>query len=208
MKRFSWIVGFVLLCVAGCKAPRPAKLTGSTKDIRADDYEDVLATWTRSTRIYQQLDDKLFVTVTFHTPEFRRAFAVAFPEIYGHGGSITKQELVDLTGDVEHYNNFFVAMYTPNVKWNDLAKPDSIWRLTLIGEKGRAGPAKIVPIKVDENLRAVYPHINRFDLCYLVRFPLADLQENMLITPRSPGFRLRIASALGVAELLWKLTPP
>ena len=55
----------------------------------------VLKTWTRSAKIYQGLDSKMFVTATFHSPEFRRVFALAFPEIYGHGGNITRRELVD-----------------------------------------------------------------------------------------------------------------
>ena len=49
------------------------------------------------------------------------------------GGTITRQELVDLTGDVEQSHTFFLCAYTPVYKWNDLDRRDSIWRLTLIG---------------------------------------------------------------------------
>jgi hypothetical protein len=207
--RLIHCVGLALLALVGslaCSAPRPTVLYGPEEPLTAEDYGSVLKTWTRSTKIYQRLDNKLFVNATFHSPEFRRAFAVAFPDIYGHGGKITRRELVDLTGGVEQYHNFFMAVYTPDRRWNDLGKSDSIWRLTLSGSgEAAVGPAEVVPIKVDENLRAVYPYINRFDKVYLVRFPLTDPLHRMVIDTSTTQFSLRIASALGVAEMTWEL---
>ena len=201
------ILSLVLLAIAsGCHTPRQPTLIGPTRPISAKDYPDVLETWTRSTQIYRGLDNKLFVTATFHAPELRRAFAVAFPEIYGHGGEITKRELVDLTGDVEQYNNFFVAIYTPVMKWNDLAKADSIWRLTLIGsDEVAVDPKEVVAIKIDANLRAVYPYVGHFDKVYLVRFPLVDAMGRVALDDKTTHFVFRIASALGEAELRWDL---
>ena len=197
-----------LLCAAfsSCHEPRPAILYGPAQTLKAEDYPDVLKTWTRSAKVYAVLEDKLFVTATFHSPEFRRVFPIAFPEIYGQGGEITRRELVDLTGDVESYFNFFLAVYTPVSKWNDLDRKDSIWRLTLISfEDVAVGPSQILSIKIDENLRAVYPYIGHFDKCYLVRFPMTDPMKRLVIGAESKGVKLRIASALGVAELPWEL---
>jgi hypothetical protein len=197
------------LCGAGCSPPRPAVLHSPTTPLSAEDFPVVLSTWTRTDKVYQGLDNKLFVTATYHAPELRRAFAIAFPEIYGHGGTVTRQELVDLTPAAEQSNTFFLAAYTPDTKWNDLAQTDSIWRVTLIGDNEvAAAPVEIQQVKVDENLRVVYPYIGRFDRCYLVRFPLADPMERLVIDPGGTGFRLRVASALGAAELVWQLSPP
>ena len=168
----------------------------------------VLKTWTRSAKIYQGLDSKMFVTATFHSPEFRRVFALAFPEIYGHGGNITRRELVDLTHDIEQYLTFFVAAYTADRKWNDLAKPDSIWRLSLEGDDDvSVSPTEIIPVKIDANLRAVYPYIGRFDKAYLVRFKLADPMNRLVIKSSSDHFKLKVVSALGKANLQWLLEP-
>ncbi|MEE8410473.1 MAG: hypothetical protein V3T05_12780 [Myxococcota bacterium] len=197
------------ITLAACGTTRPAVLHGPSQPLTAEDYPAVMKTWTRSAKVYKGLENKLFVSATFHAPELRRAFAIAFPEIYGHGGDITRRELVDLTGDIEQYNNLFVAVYTPNPKWNDLAKSDSIWRLTLIGsDEVAVGPAEIVPIKIDENLRAVYPYIGRFDKGYVVRFPQTDPMNRVVLDHESTGFKLRIASALGVAEMEWVLVVP
>jgi hypothetical protein len=205
------LMGLVGLLLTACTTGRATILYGPEETLTADDYPSVLKAWTRSGKIYQRLDNKLFVSATFHSPEFRRAFAVAFPDIYGHGGKITRRELVDLTGGVEQYHNFFMAVYTPDNRWNDLGKDDTIWRLTLSGAgESAVGPAEVSPIKVDENLRAVYPYITRFDKVYLVRFPLTDPLHHVVIDAATPQFSLRVASALGVAEMTWELgkAPP
>ncbi len=196
------------LGLAACGGHGPVALHVSAAAIKAEDYDAVLSAWTRADKVYQGLDNKLFVTATYHAPELRRAFAVAFPDIYGHGGTVTRRELVDLTEDIERFHNFFIAIYTPDPKWNDLAKPDSIWRLTLVGSgEVSVGAHEVIPIKVDENLRAVYPYIHRFDKCYLVRFPLADPMRNLVIGASTTSFSLRVASALGVGEMEWRLIP-
>ncbi len=60
-------------------------------------------------------------------------------------------------------------------------------------------------MKVDENLRTVYPYIGRFDKIYLVRFPLTDPLHRLVLDATTSAFSLRIASALGSAELAWHL---
>ena len=45
-------------------------------------------------------------------------------------------ELVDLSGGIEQYVNFFISAYTADTKWNDFNQPDSIWRLTLSSNEG------------------------------------------------------------------------
>ena len=187
----------LLVLASGCGSPPRAALFGPQRQLTADAYGDVLARWTRSDRVYKNFEAKMFVTATFHTPE-----------IYGHGGNITRRELVDLTGDIEQFHNFFMAVYTPEERWNDLAQSDSIWRVNLIGsDEVAVDPAEVVTVKLDANLQAVYPYIGRFDTGYLVRFPLTDAMGRLVLHPRSTHATLRIASALGAAEMRWNLLP-
>ena len=101
-----------------------------------------------------------------------------------------------------------MSAYTADRKWNDLAKPDSIWRLSLEGDDGvSVSPTEIIPVKIDANLRAVYPYIDRFDKAYLVRFKLADPMNRLVIKSSSDHFKLKVVSALGKANLQWLLEP-
>jgi hypothetical protein len=202
-------IALMIVGLCGCTPQvRPGVLHGPSRVLQPSDYKVVLKTWTRSAKIYQGLDSQMFVTATFHSPEFRRVFALAFPEIYGHGGNITRRELVDLTHDIEQYLTFFVSAYTADRKWNDLAKPDSIWRLSLEGEDGvSVSPTEIIPVKIDANLQAVYPYIDRFDKAYLVRFKLADPMNRLVVKSSSDHFNLKVVSALGKANLRWALEP-
>jgi hypothetical protein len=198
-----------LMMLLGCSTtPSVASSPSNQESTGTDDYRAQLSHWTRSDRVYRGFDTQLFVTATFHTPELRRTFAVAFPDIYGHGGTITKRELVELTGDVERFHNFFVAAYTPDDKWNDLDQPDSIWRLRLSGAQDVAvDPAMVESIKIDANIRQVYPYLSRFDKAYIARFPLADAMNRLVVDSSTTVIKLRIASALGVAEMSWDLEP-
>ena len=214
VERYARILVPLFLCtLAGlsCAERRrpPAVLHRDTGPVEAGRYLEVLDTWTRDDKVYDLLDNKIFISATFHAPQLRRAFASAFPDIYGHGGTITRRELVELTENIERSHTFFVSAFTSYRKWNDLEKDDSIWRLTLMdeGEERFMEPTEIISVKIDANLEAVYPYIGRFDEAYLVRFPLADEEGKLLIPPGSKGFTLRLASALGVAQLRWELVP-
>ena len=198
-----------LILLMACVPLRPSLLHAPATPLEATDYDAVIASWTRSARVYRGLDNKLFVSSTFHAAEFRRAFAVAFPDIYGSGGLITRRELVDLSDGIEQYHNFFVSVFTPDVRWNDLSKIDSIWHLSLHSSNGSTtSTSEIVPVKLDENIRAVYRYPSRFDRGYLVRFPLVNHEGKQLIDTATTWFSVRIASALGVADLRWDVVDP
>ena len=212
MQKFRLPIALILGLFSATSCTQPhhvGVLFGPSTPVQASDYNLILDTWTRQAKIYQYLDSKAFITATFHAPEFRRVFALAFPDIYGHGGNVTRRELVDLTEGVEQYLNFFVTLYTADSEWNDLAKNNSIWRLNLTGShQVTVSPIEVLPVQIDENLRAVYPHIGRFDRTYIVRFPLADPMGRLVIPPSSQGFSVRIASALGNTQLNWNLAAP
>lgn len=219
-KFWSMGLGCVALMVS-CSAyvpPRPGSLAVPKLGPNGEDPKQAflreLRTYTRHDKIYKGLDNKLFITATYHAPDFRRAFAIAFPDIYGHGGKITRRELVDMTNGVEQHHNFFIATYTPYVRWNDFSRDDSIWRMSLYSKsrndnglgEAEVAPDEIIPLKVDENLRAVYPYVGRFDKIYLVRFPIRDAWQRPLVDGNTSEVVLRVASALGVGTLRWPMS--
>jgi hypothetical protein len=202
--------------VAACEPPQRPSLR-PTGTVTAKDYDHVLGDWTRRDSVYALFEHKMNVTATFITPPLRRAFQARFPEIYGYGGSVTRKELVDLSQKTEETLNFFVAIYTPEDKWNDLNKPDSIWHVTLQPvlsidapdetTTSRIDALAIERVKIDENLRTVYPYLTSFDQAYIVRFPAATKDTQLLVGDKEVVLRMRIASSFGAARLNWDVLP-
>ncbi len=117
-----------LLFAIACAKPEPpvaGRYDASGTDLKPDDYKHVFSSWTRHNRMYEGLENKVFVTGTFLTPEMREAVRVTYPDLVGHGGLLTRDELAAAPSrDV----TFFVSMYTADRKWNDLQTPNSIWK--------------------------------------------------------------------------------
>ncbi len=204
MRIFSSVL-CVFLCTQ-CAPTYKAQLAAPSACPKPSEYEDILQTWTRSARIYHFLDNRLFITATFHASHFKHAFASAFPHLYGHGGVLTRKELANTHTSTAL--SFLIVTYTPYEKWNDFNEPDSIWNMELHTSEGVVlHPTDIVPVKIDENIRAVYPYIKRFERAYLVHFPVKTSSNNPVLTSETTCFSLQVASALGKALLEWHLTP-
>jgi hypothetical protein len=175
--------------------------------LTSDDYDDILEDWTRKDEIYDALDSVLFVFVTFHSPEFRKAFILRHPDVYGPGSDEASR--IALTNPTaELYHEFFISASTNDVTWNDLDKNEkSIWRVTLIGDGDEVVEGTVEKVKTTANIREIYPHITDFAKTYRVRFPLTGVSGKPIITSHTSHFTLRIASALGAAEMSWDLRP-
>lgn len=195
------------LLLGGCASGEPLRLT-PRNGLTADDYGDVLDQWTRHDEVYNALESIMFVHVTFHSPEFRKAFLLRFPDVYGPGSEAASR-LTLTNPSAELFHEFFVSVYTSDIRWNDFAKgEESIWRITLVGEDGESVPAAVERVKPTANIKEFYPFITNFARTYLVRFPLTGVEGKPLITGSTSKFSLRIASAIGKAEMEWSLASP
>ncbi len=86
------LTAVALATVLACAKPEPpvaGRYDASGTDLkRAEDYTHVYASWTRHNRMYEGLENKVFVTGTLLTPEMRQAVHVTYPDVVGHGGPI------------------------------------------------------------------------------------------------------------------------
>lgn len=204
MRTSGWSV-FCLALGLGCATPKPVSLN-SNQEIRAEDYDRVLEAWTRTDEIYNRLYSVMFVHATFHSPEFRRAFLVRHPDVYGLGSEEASRLLLTRPeGELQH--EFFVSASTSTSKWNDLAADNSIWQVTLQGDDREPVDAKIERIKTTANMRVIYPYITDYARTYAVHVPLVGPTGEPVVTKDTRRLTLRIASALGEARLVWELVP-
>ena len=192
----------VIMCAIACagKAVQPVagRYDASGSDLEASDYVHVYASWTRHNRMYDGLENKVFVTGTFLTPEMRQAVRITYPDVIGRGGMVTRDELA---GPPPSDVTFFISMYTADRKWNDLQTPTSIWRVSLQTATGEVKPSSVTRILKDQNLLTVFPTIGRSDECYLIRFPADAPNGAAMIGETTTNVGLRLASGVGSTTL-------
>jgi hypothetical protein len=193
------VVLTAVLLVAGC-ADRRAVLK--------DAYLDTLSAWTRSRKIYEGFETRLYISATYKDASFRGAYMDFYAESYGldeaHRASLSEREAYE----GERYNVFFVTAYTPEDSWNDFDRRDSVWRLFLEDSSGaRLKPISITRVdRSDPLVRELFPHMDLWSAAYMVRFPRYSEGGTEPIPGKDTAFmRLIVTGALGRGELEWRL---
>jgi hypothetical protein len=196
-----------LLCaLSGCAgAPEVFEPLLPSPQLTAQDYEELLARWTRRVEVYDRLDTVFFAHATFHAPAFRRAFMLRHLNVYGPG-SEEAGRLTLTRPEAEESLEFFFSVSMPSDRWNDFDRPGSIWRVTLVSDTGEPVDAKVERVKVNANLRVIYPYISDFARTYSLRFPLHTASGAPVIGEATRQLTLRIQSALGVGTMVWKIS--
>lgn len=185
--------------------PMPGRFDSTGADVRAEDYPHVYASWTRDNRMYDGLENKVFLAASFLTPELRTAIRTAYPDVVGHGSVVTRDEL---TNAQSAPNTFFLSVYTADRRWNDLDKPKTMWRLSIMTDNGMVDATEVIHVRMDANLREIFPVIGRYDECYLVRFPqIASSSDGdkQLIDDKVTAVKLRMAAAIGETILTYDM---
>src|SRR3989344_2048990 len=113
-------------------------------------YFDILPQMTKSKKVIDNLDSKLFVYATYKNWALRAAYVDEYARRYqmdvGQKEMLKERE----KGLEERFNEFFIAVYTPDARWNDFNTRESIWKVYLEDEKGsRVSPIEIKKVDVD-----------------------------------------------------------
>lgn len=197
---------FLLLftVVMGCAAKR-AEVKPSQID-----YLATLNQWTKAQKVYDGLDTKLHIYVTYKTWAFRMAYVDEYAKRYLLDET-QKKDLLEREREVnDRFNEFFIAAYTPDARWNDFDKKGSIWTIYMEDDKGnRLRPIEVK--KVDETdplIREFFPYLGLWSLGYVVRFPkYLPVGDEPFPGKDVKSFNLIVAGVLGRAELQWRLGP-
>lgn len=195
-----------LWLVAGCLHDPAAPLT--LQPIRVSqrgEYDRILRRWTRNDTVYDGLDSKAFVHATLFAPEFEAAFRARFGDVFGPTLHQAGLPVVRPTGDAGAA--FFLSVATSSPPWNDFDRDNSIWRITLTADEHPPVLATVKRVKLNANVRVVYPYITDWARTYVVRFPHSDEGGRPLISGDTRRLVLRLTSAIGEAKMEWRLKP-
>jgi hypothetical protein len=185
----------------------PAVDLGTPKrEYKADEYAKVLKRWTRQRRIIKHFDTNLEVNVTYFSAEMAAVHAAQHAQDYRLSRGERRRFLAKRLSEVGARHEFLMAASTADPAWNDFDRKETIWRLTLVDDRGtRVTPLVVSNISVTEVHRVHFPYVTVFHRLYHVLFP-RQVGGRPFITAKSRWFKLVIASPLGDTELAWFVT--
>ena len=214
---YSWLhllhwLPFAAWGATACVDPR-ISLGQGPREYVPSDYSQVLKTWTREQSLIDlsELDQKLNVTATYESWDFRWAYVVRYASDYrltiGQRSELLERTLAELKDDHE----FYVALYSSNANWRsaDLSRPTSVWIVRLIDDQGtETAPSKIESIIKPGALEQRYfPYTTVWRHAFRIRFPRTSSDGRPTISSNARWFGLRFAGAEGNEELVWRIEP-
>lgn len=197
--------------LCACAEPRVSLATGPREYVPTD-YPQVLQLWTRDQNlvVFSELEQKLAVTATFESWDFRWAYVVRYASDYRLTVEQRRELLERTLRETEDNHEFYVALYGTNWRWVDLSRATSAWIVRLIDDEGdETAPSKIeAVIKPGPIEEEYFPYTTVWRRAFRVRFPRTSGDGRPTIAPTAKWFGLRFAGAEGNAELVWKLEAP
>lgn len=205
----------VFIFLGGCAGKKAAvkneevkKEAELTRKEASKAYFDELKKWTSGKKIYEGVESRLYITATYKTEEFRKAYIERYAKSYELDESYKKALLERETDQAEKYNEFFFTAYTPEYRWNDFNRPDSVWKLYLEDSEGNSlKPISITKVDgSDPIIREFFPYFDLWSYGYIVRFPkYSETGTEPIPGPGTKNLKLIVTGVLAKGELEWRL---
>jgi hypothetical protein len=199
------------LALCACAEAKVSLATGPREYV-ASDYPVILKRWTREQSLIDlsELDDKLTVTATFESWDFRWAYVVRYAADYRLTVEQRRNILERTLRETEDDHEVYVALYGTNWRWTDLSRPTSAWIVRLIDDQGNeTAPSKIEAIVKPGPLeRRYFPYTTVWRRAFRIRFPRFSGDGRPTIAENAQWFGVRFAGAEGNEELRWELAQP
>lgn len=196
----KYAVGFFIMgmflgsCVHSKKVEN---MPESVEDVNVAEYTKVLAANTKSSRQYEGFYQLFQVHVTRLNSDVQNLLIQRKAFFYQWS---RQQYLQEKQNDLKLRSTeaqFFVQFFTPDIIYDDLNKPKTIWRLYLEWNGQRfEGQVKRISAKPIE-LQSLYPGFDRFSTPYMVTFqvPMNAVEQS--------NSRVLLTSSIGQAEFVF-----
>jgi hypothetical protein len=201
----------LLALATGCAEPRVSLATGPREYVPTD-YPTVLKKWTREQNLiaFSDLEDKLTVTATYESWDFRWAYVIRYAADYRLTIDQRRDLLERTLRETEDTHEFYVALYGTKWRWSDLSRPNSAWIVRLIDDQGsETAPAKIdLIVKPGPIEYRYFPYTSVWRHAFRIRFPKHTVDGRPTVSTSARWFGLRFAGAEGNEELRWDVGEP
>jgi hypothetical protein len=193
------VSGAILFAGCGTRA-----MTLYEKVQRSKQYARTTESFTRSKEVHDGLDTRFILSSTWLSPEWIRAFSEEYSNIYYLDAERKDQRIGWWRSESERYERFFVALFTPDDRMNDLDREKTLWALHLV----RADEVDFEPVYVrrtslrPEEISRFFPYADNFYRAYEVAFP-KEAGEKVEPSIAAPRFKLVLSGVEGRAVLFW-----
>jgi hypothetical protein len=168
-------------------------------------YASVATRYTRTKEVRDGVDTRFILTATWISDPWLGAFAEEYGSIYYLDPAKRDARVGEWKGESQKYLRFFVAVFTPDEKTNDLDRPGTLWSLRVV----RADEKDFAPVYVrpttlrPEEVDRLFPVSSDWYRCYEVAFPLQASEKVSSPPPDAPMLRLVLSGVQGRAVLSW-----
>jgi hypothetical protein len=163
----------------------------------ADPMAENVRQWTRSAKLYRQFDTTALVDVTYNSLKLRGQAVENLARIKRMSAEEKDRMMLQQERESREYAQFYLAMYTSELEWSNLAKKDPAWIVFIETDKGPVFAEPAVKIRRDQlpwnegNL----PYDPRFRAFYKINIPRHAALEGPI--------RLMLSSLLGEVQITW-----
>jgi hypothetical protein len=176
MKATCFMKRTIFVCIA---AALTACATTSTSNehglnlMTSSAYENLVDQWTDYVETYNGINNTVTVQATLINSEVAAAQTDQSARTYQWDQVKYDTEKKDLAERMSKETNIFVSFYSPERKWDDLAKSKTLWKMYLDvnGQRyeGKAVKSKLLP----RELQSLYHYHSSFSTPYTLTFPVS-----------------------------------
>jgi hypothetical protein len=165
-------------------------------------YREILDRYTGRDEIYAGMDTHLFAGATYQSWAFREARVKRMAQFQRMSVEEIQARLLEERSEWERFHVFELGAWTEDPRFDDFDSKTSVWRIALVANGVELLPVEVKREKrVDQNVRGLYPYMGLFWVKYRVVFPRHGPNGSPLLPSGTKGLTLRLASALGRADL-------
>lgn len=198
--------GFALLAAAAVLSGCGTRVgTLYEKVMGSPTYAHTTEAYTRTKEVHDGLDTRFIFSATWLSPEWLRAFSEEYANIYYLDTQRKETVIARWKGESTRHERFFIALFTPDDRVNDLEKPGTLWSLRLV----RSDEKDYEPVyirKTDlrpEEISRFFPYTGTWYRAYEVAFP-REAREGGAGASSSPRLKLVLSGVQGRAVLAWE----
>ncbi len=169
-------------------------------------YGWVMEQATRTREVHDGLDTRFVLSATWLSEPWLRAFSEEYSSVYYLDSARKERVIARWRGESERYVRFFVALWVPDERGNDLEKPESTWSLRLV----RSDEKDFEPVYVrkaslrPEEISRFFPYSGTWYRAYEVAFPKEAEPATGPVKAGNPRLKLVLSGVQGRAVLAWR----